>query len=79
MSVQGVRVAKISVCKWIEPNVCTGCQSSKNKCVCVHCTGCQSSKKMRVKCGASTKRPLLRTSLPYITVLVCVIPCIIYS
>jgi hypothetical protein len=29
--------------------------------------------------GASTKRPLLRTLLPYITVLVCVIPCIIYS
>ncbi len=28
---------------------------------------------------ASTKRPLMRTSLPYITVLVCVIPCIIYS
>ncbi len=32
-----------------------------------------------VNWGASTKRPLLRTSLPYITVLVCVIPCIIYS
>ncbi len=29
--------------------------------------------------GASTKRPLLRTSLPYIIVLVCIIPCIIYS
>jgi len=29
--------------------------------------------------GASTKRPILRTTLPYITVLVCVIPCIIYS
>ncbi len=29
--------------------------------------------------GASTKRPLLRTFLPYITVLVRVIPCIIYS
>ncbi len=29
--------------------------------------------------GASTKRPLLRTLLPFITVLVCVIPCIIYS
>ncbi len=29
--------------------------------------------------GASTKRPLLRTLLPYITVLVCVLPCIIYS
>ncbi len=29
--------------------------------------------------GASTKRPSLRTSLPYITVLVYVIPCIIYS
>ncbi len=29
--------------------------------------------------GASTKRPLLRTLLPYITVLVCVIPCIIFS
>ncbi len=29
--------------------------------------------------GASTKRPLLRTSLPFITVLVCIIPCIIYS
>ncbi len=29
--------------------------------------------------GASTKRPLLRTFLPYITVLVCVIPCIICS
>jgi len=29
--------------------------------------------------SASTKRPLLRTFLPYITVLVSVIPCIIYS
>jgi hypothetical protein len=32
-----------------------------------------------IQVGASTKCPLLRTSLPYITVLVCVIPCIIYS
>ena len=31
------------------------------------------------KPGASTKRPILRTTLPYITGLVCVIPCIIYS
>jgi hypothetical protein len=29
--------------------------------------------------GASTKRPLLRTFLPYVTDLVCGIPCIIYS